>query len=86
VFTNLSRDHLDYHKDMNDYFEAKNKLFRDLLSRSAKPQPTAVINDEDDYAKRLITAARVRRWTYGPGAHCDLQFTILSQGFGGTKF
>ncbi len=86
VFTNLSRDHLDYHKDMDEYFEAKNKLFRDLLSRSTKPQPTAVINDEDSYAKRIGTASRVRRWTYGPSAHCDLQYTILSQGFGGTKF
>ncbi|RYZ63223.1 MAG: UDP-N-acetylmuramoyl-L-alanyl-D-glutamate--2,6-diaminopimelate ligase, partial [Proteobacteria bacterium] len=37
VFTNLSRDHLDYHKDMNEYFKAKSKLFSDLLTRSTKP-------------------------------------------------
>ena len=33
VFTNLSRDHLDYHRDMDDYFLAKSRLFTDYLKR-----------------------------------------------------
>lgn len=86
VFTNLSRDHLDYHKDMTSYFEAKNKLFRDLLSRSSKPAPTAVINGQDESARKLVTSPKVRRWMYGPGDDCELQTTTLSQGFGGTRF
>lgn len=86
VFTNLSRDHLDYHKDMNEYFKAKSKLFSDLLTRSTKPTPTAVINADDEYAMKLVTASKVRRWTYGVAADADLHVTVKSQGFGGTKF
>ncbi|RYZ68282.1 MAG: UDP-N-acetylmuramoyl-L-alanyl-D-glutamate--2,6-diaminopimelate ligase, partial [Proteobacteria bacterium] len=86
VFTNLSRDHLDYHKDMNEYFKAKSKLFSDLLTRSTKPNPTAVINADDEYAMKLVTASKVRRWTYGLSAGADLHVKILSQGFGGTRF
>ena len=36
VFTNLSRDHLDYHRDMDDYFAAKSRLFTDYLPASAE--------------------------------------------------
>jgi UDP-N-acetylmuramoyl-L-alanyl-D-glutamate--2,6-diaminopimelate ligase len=46
VFTNLSRDHLDFHSDMEDYFEAKRRLFL------ANPR-AAVINVDDAYGRRL---------------------------------
>ncbi len=36
VFTNLSRDHLDYHRDMDDYFFAKSRLFTDYLKASVQ--------------------------------------------------
>ena len=48
VFTNLSQDHLDYHKTMEDYFLAKRKLF----SRLRDPRG-GVFNLDDDYGKRL---------------------------------
>ena len=48
VFTNLSQDHLDFHGDMESYFEAKRKLF---LKSSLK---SAVINADDPYGKRLL--------------------------------
>lgn len=48
-FSNLSRDHLDYHKDMDAYFMAKARLFSDVLSRHG----TAVINRDDEYFSRL---------------------------------
>ncbi len=47
VFMNLSQDHLDYHKDMEDYFKAKKKLFIDHLDG------TALINIDDPYGTRL---------------------------------
>ena len=47
-FTNLSHDHLDYHKDMNQYFEAKKVLF-DRLSDDA----FTIINMDDDYGKKF---------------------------------
>jgi UDP-N-acetylmuramoyl-L-alanyl-D-glutamate--2,6-diaminopimelate ligase len=50
AYTNLSRDHLDYHKSMDEYFDAKSRLFSELLQESG----TAVINADDDYATKLI--------------------------------
>jgi len=49
VFTNLSRDHLDYHGDMETYFQAKRRLFL------AEPCPVAVINTADEYGRRLAS-------------------------------
>jgi UDP-N-acetylmuramoyl-L-alanyl-D-glutamate--2,6-diaminopimelate ligase len=86
IFTNLTRDHLDYHRDMDDYFDAKHKLFRDLLSSSSKSHPTAILNDEDPYSSKIVTAPQVKRWTYGPGETATLRYTILDQGFDGTRF
>ena len=47
VFTNLSQDHLDFHGDMESYFEAKRQLFL------VEPRPIAVVNVGDDYGHRL---------------------------------
>ena len=50
AFTNLTQDHLDYHKDMESYFAAKAKLFRRYL-----PDPaTAVLNFDDPFGLRLL--------------------------------
>jgi len=54
VFTNLTRDHLDFHKTMEDYFRAKERLFTELLHR----QGTAVINLDDPYGKRLYSSLK----------------------------
>jgi UDP-N-acetylmuramoyl-L-alanyl-D-glutamate--2,6-diaminopimelate ligase len=47
LFTNLSQDHLDFHGDMESYFEAKRQLFL------AEPRPLAVVNVGDEYGQRL---------------------------------
>jgi UDP-N-acetylmuramoyl-L-alanyl-D-glutamate--2,6-diaminopimelate ligase len=57
LFTNLTRDHLDYHKEMEAYFAAKLRLFG-LLSSSSKPTKAAVINVETDYGRRLWKECR----------------------------
>jgi len=49
IFTNLTHDHLDYHKTLEDYFQAKAKLFKGLGRGSY-----AVINNDDKYGKRLL--------------------------------
>ncbi|MCA1199937.1 UDP-N-acetylmuramoyl-L-alanyl-D-glutamate--2,6-diaminopimelate ligase [Sphingomonas sp. R647] len=56
AFTNLSRDHLDYHKDMADYFTAKLRLFADVLD----PGGTAVVWADDPHSERVIDIARMR--------------------------
>lgn len=52
LFSNLSRDHLDYHTDLEDYFNAKAKLF-------AMPIRHAIVNIDDAYGRRLITENRI---------------------------
>ncbi|HZC31439.1 MAG TPA: Mur ligase family protein, partial [Gaiellaceae bacterium] len=47
VFTNLSHDHLDFHGDLESYFEAKRRLF------FVEPRPLAVVNGGDEYGRRL---------------------------------
>jgi UDP-N-acetylmuramoyl-L-alanyl-D-glutamate--2,6-diaminopimelate ligase len=47
IFTNLSQDHLDFHGDMESYFEAKRRLFL------AEPRPLAVVNVGDEHGRRL---------------------------------
>jgi len=55
VFTNLTRDHLDYHRTMEEYFAAKKKLFLGL----GAPRPRrAVINADDEYGRDLIGFSR----------------------------
>ena len=53
VFTNLSQDHLDYHKDMDEYFNCKKRLFTKLLDSNKKKNATAVLNIDDDRVKTL---------------------------------
>ena len=53
IFTNLSQDHLDYHKSMDDYFAAKQQLFKQVASQPNK-RGIAVVNLDDRYGRRLI--------------------------------
>jgi len=69
VFTNLTRDHLDYHRTMESYFEAKEKLFNGELGS----QPgSSVINVDDEYGRRLFKTAKGDRITYGFGDRTDV--------------
>jgi UDP-N-acetylmuramoyl-L-alanyl-D-glutamate--2,6-diaminopimelate ligase len=64
VFTNLTRDHLDYHGSMAEYAAAKALLFRAGVSRAA------VINVSDDYGRKLAAQCEVPVWAYGKAEHC----------------
>lgn len=59
AFTNLGRDHLDYHADMEAYLAAKLRLFGELLPSGG----TAVINTDDDVSARVLEVARQRGQT-----------------------
>jgi len=62
VFTNLSRDHLDFHKDMEDYFRAKSLLFSRTYSKGE--DSVALINIDDEYGRRLISMDFPRMLSY----------------------
>ncbi|CAM3571577.1 UDP-N-acetylmuramoyl-L-alanyl-D-glutamate--2, 6-diaminopimelate ligase [Erysipelothrix urinaevulpis] len=65
-FTNLSHDHLDYHKTMEDYFAAKEILFDSL-----KKDAPFYINQDDPYGKRLLNKHAQRSVTYGLQGDAD---------------
>jgi UDP-N-acetylmuramoyl-L-alanyl-D-glutamate--2,6-diaminopimelate ligase len=67
VFTNLSREHFDFHKDFEDYFAAKRILF-DQIDRTKQ---TAVVNIDDDYGRRLATEFGASALTFGRHANAD---------------
>jgi UDP-N-acetylmuramoyl-L-alanyl-D-glutamate--2,6-diaminopimelate ligase len=66
VFTNLTHDHLDYHKTMESYFEAKSILFQSL-GRGRKKDTVAVINTDDPWGQQLIqrNGTKAEVLTYG---------------------
>jgi len=65
VFTNLTRDHLDYHGTMDDYFHAKQVLFEGC---GTEPPRVAIINLDDEYGRKLLTLSTKKSsqvWYYG---------------------
>ena len=66
VLTNITQDHLDLHKTMNDYVNTKLKLFQNLISSKRKPwiKKTAVINTESDYANLFLNETYDSIYTY----------------------
>ncbi|MGA8807732.1 MAG: UDP-N-acetylmuramoyl-L-alanyl-D-glutamate--2,6-diaminopimelate ligase [Thermoanaerobaculia bacterium] len=68
VFTNLSQDHFDFHKDFEDYFAAKRILF-DQIDRSRK---TAIVNIDDQYGRRLANELGDCVVTFGRIANADI--------------
>lgn len=75
LFTNLSRDHLDFHADMERYFAAKRSLFTDYLSASTKPKRVAVIHGDDPRGRGLLETARssgLEVLSYGRNSEWDV--------------
>jgi len=80
VFTNLTRDHLDYHGDMESYFAAKRRLFEML------PPTAAAILNMDDPRGELLRKASSRPVTYAINKPADVTPGPLSLTFGGLEF
>jgi UDP-N-acetylmuramoyl-L-alanyl-D-glutamate--2,6-diaminopimelate ligase len=60
AFTNLTRDHLDFHGDLEAYFAAKARLFVELLPAGRTPDPVAVVNVDGAAGERLAAMVRTR--------------------------
>jgi UDP-N-acetylmuramoyl-L-alanyl-D-glutamate--2,6-diaminopimelate ligase len=67
VFTNLTQDHLDYHKTLDNYFSSKARLFQDI-----SPGSFAVINNDDKYGARIKKLTRAGVITYGIKNKADI--------------
>jgi UDP-N-acetylmuramoyl-L-alanyl-D-glutamate--2,6-diaminopimelate ligase len=82
VFTNLTREHLDYHKTFEDYFAAKRRLFE---GTGAGAPDVAVVNQDDEYGKRLAGVAN-KTLTYGLESGADLTTKKFQLTFSGLSF
>lgn len=71
VFTNLSRDHLDLHGDMETYFAAKARLFDPSFT------DMAVVNVDDPYGRRLASAPRVRTIPFSRADLVDVEVSTV---------
>ena len=81
AFTNLSGDHLDYHKTEEDYLAAKTRLFSALA-----PGATAVLNQQAPQSQSIARATRARIWWYAVDEPADLTARIESMTVEGTRF
>jgi len=86
VFTNLSQDHLDYHKTMENYFAAKRRFFQEILPASKKNvSPRMVVNGDDPWGRRLLQEVRLPHLTFGTDTLCDLTTRDVRLTLGGIQ-
>ncbi len=92
VFTNLTRDHLDFHKTMEDYFEAKKRLFTVLLEKEKGKNPSApaIINMDDPFGRRLARELSGKAPVIGFGIEdenaSDIRAASIVNGASGPRF
>lgn len=87
IFTNLTQDHLDFHADMDGYFQAKLRLFADLDPAGRKLRPKrAIVNIDDARGARVCEASRVPVWTYAIQKPADIRAEDVRLALSGTRF
>jgi UDP-N-acetylmuramoyl-L-alanyl-D-glutamate--2,6-diaminopimelate ligase len=82
VFTNLTREHMDYHKTFEDYFAAKKRLFE---GTGAGVPEVAVLNTDDEYGKRLAGLAK-KTVSYGLESDAEITTKKFQLTFNGLSF
>ncbi|OGQ49440.1 MAG: UDP-N-acetylmuramoyl-L-alanyl-D-glutamate--2,6-diaminopimelate ligase, partial [Deltaproteobacteria bacterium RIFCSPLOWO2_02_FULL_47_10] len=90
VFTNLTHDHLDYHKTIEEYFEAKKGLFSSLLPSSVKAKKIAVVNIDDGWGREIVRSSEcgvrsVEALKYGFDKDADVTVTNLKSSVAGNE-
>jgi len=83
IFTNLTRDHLDFHGTMESYFDAKAELFR---GQDSKPPHFAILNADDQWSKKIPRPLDTEVITYGLSSTAGLRATGVKAGFEGLLF
>ena len=85
VFTNLGRDHLDYHGTIENYFAAKLRLFTDILPRSTHPEAVAVVRGDDPFGRRVLDAVSGPKLSFGFDPGLDVYPKRFSAGLDGLR-
>jgi len=83
VFTNLTRDHLDYHRTMEAYFAAKQRLF---AGAGGPPPKFAVLNRDDPHAREIKLHPKTEVFWYGLGPASNLRARHIASSFQGLRF
>ena len=88
IFTNLTQDHLDYHRTFDAYFKAKAEWFLDLAANPLGKKPVAVINTDDAYGAELAVslAGKMPVLRFGFGVHCEFRANNFRQNARGMEF
>jgi UDP-N-acetylmuramoyl-L-alanyl-D-glutamate--2,6-diaminopimelate ligase len=85
IFTNLTHDHLDYHKTMENYFVAKAKLFQAI--KEGRKKAAAVINIDDTFGARLASQTKAEvMLTYGIDQRAKVKATQIQMSAAGSRF
>ena len=72
MFTNLGRDHLDYHGTMEEYFAAKLRLFTEILPRSKCANAVAIVRGDDPFGRRVLDAVKTPKISFGLDRSLDV--------------
>jgi UDP-N-acetylmuramoyl-L-alanyl-D-glutamate--2,6-diaminopimelate ligase len=72
MFTNLGRDHLDYHATIENYFAAKLRLFTEILPRSRRANPVAVVRGDDPFGRRVLESVKGSKISFGLDRSLDV--------------
>ena len=78
IFSNLSHDHLDYHKNIENYFKCKKRLFTEILQNNS----AIAINIDDVFGKRLVGEIKNKNhniFTYGQSSDADIKINSIKQ-------
>jgi UDP-N-acetylmuramoyl-L-alanyl-D-glutamate--2,6-diaminopimelate ligase len=85
VFTNLGRDHLDYHGTQEKYFAAKLRLFSELIAKSTWPDAVAVVRGDDPFGRRVLETVKGRKVSFGLERGLDVHPLSYSAGTDGIR-
>ncbi len=80
IFSNITHDHLDYHKTFDEYIKAKKAFFDDLPSTAF-----ALVNADDKRGNVMVQNTKARKFTYGIKSMADFKARILSNTFQGLE-
>lgn len=87
VFTNLTQDHLDFHRTMDAYADAKARLFESLDPANSKPWPKcAIVNSDDPAWQRMARNVRVPVFRYGLSGDAEVQARQITSDASGSRF